>query len=102
MLAIRTFFSNWETDTLTDDFTAGKLEPLFAACEKHQLPLFCFTYHAEQLAPIAQKHPDLLLIIDHLGLPQPPPIKRDPDPWLRLADVVSMAKYPNVAVKLTN
>jgi predicted TIM-barrel fold metal-dependent hydrolase len=101
MLATRTIIDDWRNDVPSDDFAAGKVEPLFAACEKHHLPLFCLTHHAHQLAPIAQKHPDLLLVIDHLGLPQPPPIKRDPDPWQRLPGVISMAKYPNVAVKLS-
>jgi predicted TIM-barrel fold metal-dependent hydrolase len=102
MLAIRTSISNWQNDTLTDDFRDGKLEALFAACEKYNLPLFCSTHgHATTLEPVAQQHPDLLLIIDHLGLPQPPPIKRDPDPWQRLPGLVSMAKYPNVAVKFS-
>jgi len=103
MLAIRTSIANWQNDTLTDDFQAGKLEPLFAACEKHRLPLFCSTHgHAKDLEPYVRAHPDLLFIVDHLGVPQPPPIKRDaPDPWVRLPGLLGLAQYPNVAVKFS-
>jgi predicted TIM-barrel fold metal-dependent hydrolase len=103
MLAIRTSISNRQNDTLLDDFVAGKMEPLFAACEAASLPLFCSTHgHAADLEPWIKRHPGLLFIVDHLGVPQPPPIKRDtPDPWQRLPGLLNLAQYENVAVKFS-
>jgi L-fuconolactonase len=46
-------------------------------------------------------HPDTQIIVDHLGLVQPhePPV---PDqPWAELPQVLTLAKQPNVAIKIT-
>src|SRR5262249_6100260 len=80
----------------------GALEPLFAAAEKHKLPLFLFASGiASEVIPVAEKHPNLTLIIDHNGLPSPPPMRLDDDPWTQLPSVLDLARFPNVAIKLT-
>src|SRR2546426_1176299 len=53
---------------------------------------------SERRAP-SQRHPNLKLILDHLGRP-----RGDTSPserWANLADVLALAKYPNVAMKAT-
>jgi predicted TIM-barrel fold metal-dependent hydrolase len=102
MLAVRTSAINWATRSATDDFRSGAMEPLFAAAAKHKLPLFIFVSGiASQAAPVAEKYPELTLIIDHNGLPSPPPMRLDDDPWIQLPEVLDLARYPNVAIKLS-
>src|SRR2546425_80569 len=53
---------------------------------------------SERRAP-SQRHPNLKLILDHLGRP-----RGDTSPserWANLADVLALAKYTNLAVKAT-
>jgi L-fuconolactonase len=100
-LAVRTRIITWQNVQTAPDFESGAIEPLFAAAEKHGLPVFCFASgHAGRLASVAQAHPDLLLIVDHVGLPQTP-MKVAPNPWEKLAEVNSLARYPNVAIKFS-
>src|SRR5262249_61962340 len=52
-----------------------------------------------KVAEIARRHPNLKLILDHLGRP-----RGDASPserWANLPDVLALAKYPNVAMKAT-
>lgn len=81
-------------------FENGEFEPTFVACEASGMPLFVYaTGHVGKLAQVAEAHPDLTLIVDHLGLPQPPTDTPDPSPWQRLDDLLGLARYPKVAVK---
>lgn len=83
-------------------FRAGGYEALFAAAERHQVPvMFFLSGHADEAAPVARAHPDLTLVIDHRGLRQPPYMPADPDPFERLPLTLGLAKYPNVSVKLS-
>jgi hypothetical protein len=52
-----------------------------------------------KVAEVAQRHPHLKLILDHLGRPRgdAPPSER----WANLPEVLALAKYPNVAMKAT-
>jgi L-fuconolactonase len=84
-----------------DELRAGAFEPIFAAAERHGVPLFVLApgFPAE-LAKVAEAHPGLMLIVDHLGLRQYPPLSMDADPWEKLPGLLALARYPNVAVKL--
>src|SRR5262249_1013136 len=54
-------------------FERGEWDPVFGACEHHGVPLFFFvTRHLPFAEDVATRYPDLQLIIDHVGLPQPP------------------------------
>jgi len=46
-------------------------------------------------------HPDTQIIVDHLGLVQPhePPVPDEP--WAELRQVLTLARQPNVAIKIT-
>ena len=80
----------------------GFHRPLFVAAERAGLPLFIFALHAfDAIGAIAREHADLLVVIDHLGLPQPPLREPDPERWQGLPDLVALAACANVAVKWT-
>jgi predicted TIM-barrel fold metal-dependent hydrolase len=101
-LAIRVKMVDWTTDALNHEFDSGRLEPLFAAAEKEGVPLFFSTHGlAGSLGPIAKAHPGLTVIVDHLGLSQPPVVKQRANPWDRLPAVLGLAEYPNTAVKFS-
>jgi predicted TIM-barrel fold metal-dependent hydrolase len=79
----------------------GAWDPVFAACERHEVPLFLFiTGWLPQAAPIAERFPRLTLIIDHIGLRQPPLDSPEEPPFPSLAQLFDLASFPNVHVKL--
>jgi predicted TIM-barrel fold metal-dependent hydrolase len=80
---------------------SGGYEHVLAACEQRQIPVFLPIWGHLRLVPaIAEAHPGLTLIIDHLGLRQPPQEAPDDPPFKALPDLLALARYPNVAVKL--
>lgn len=74
--------------------------PVIDACARRELPLFVYTT-GDLTAPatIAERHPNLTIIIDHLGLPRAE--RRDDPPFRDLAQLLDLAKFGNIAVKLT-
>ena len=97
--ALRVVIRRWTDGRLTDAFRQGRLNPLFAAAERHGMPIFMQA--ASQLPSaieVAQAYPELALIIDHLGLSQQPSAVGD-DPWAELDEVVELSRFPNVSVK---
>jgi L-fuconolactonase len=102
MLASRVLIMDFPSEAPTDDFKTGRLEPLFAAAERHHLPLFAMAMGlADQLVPVAAAHPGFTLIVDHLGVSSPPWMTRNPDPWTELPAVLALAQFPNVGVKVS-
>jgi L-fuconolactonase len=80
---------------------AGEWDPAFAACERHGVPLFLFiTGWFEEASRIAERFPELTLIVDHLGLRQPPMDMPDDPPFAKLHQLTGLARFPNVHVKL--
>jgi predicted TIM-barrel fold metal-dependent hydrolase len=71
------------------------------AAEKAGLPvMFLAPDNMPKFGPIAERHPGLTLIIDHMSLMQETAQeKRIPR---AIDDVVALAKYPNVSVKLSS
>jgi L-fuconolactonase len=107
----------WQTATKTavppgtpahHDMTAGVrfaeeggYDEFLAACVREDMPLFVFSpTRADVVERMAERHPDLRLIVDHLGISQPPVADADDPPFRHLADVVKLARFPNVAVKV--
>lgn len=100
-VAGRALVANWMDATIRPEFVAGRFDPLFAAAEKLGLPLFCSTHGTCALmAPVAERHPELTLIIDHLGVSQHPVSPPNADPWRAFSDLLALARHPNVHVKL--
>jgi predicted TIM-barrel fold metal-dependent hydrolase len=102
MLAGRNLVGNAATAELRPEFHAGRFERLYAAAEKHNLPLFFSTHgHADVMGAVAERYPGLTMIIDHLGVSQSPVSPPRPDPWDKLPGLLGLAKYPNVHVKFS-
>lgn len=79
----------------------GGYDPMLAAAEHTGLPVFLFVSgDLPVIRPIAEKYPDLQLVVDHLGIKQPPLDPRDTPPFATLPELVDLARLPNVAVKL--
>jgi L-fuconolactonase len=55
----------------------------------------------DQGIELIRRHPDIQIIVDHLGLVQPhePPLPAEP--WAELPKVLTLAEQPNVAIKVT-
>jgi predicted TIM-barrel fold metal-dependent hydrolase len=73
-----------------------------AASEEHGLPLFMST-SGDHVTPahVAKQHPGLTVIVDHLGISQPPTFIRDDPPFKALPGLLSLAQLPNVALKFS-
>jgi L-fuconolactonase len=80
---------------------AGAFDRFFSACEKLDMPLFCVAFgHVHLVGEIAAAHPCLKLIVDHMGIAQPPLNPRESPRWKGLPGLLQIGKYENVAVKL--
>ena len=69
--------------------TAGV--PVNVMCSGN-LPLF---------GELARRNPGTQMVIDHLGLAQPPAPPAPPEPFADLPTVLSLAEYDNVAIKIS-
>ncbi len=91
----------------------GDFEPLFAAAERHRVPVFAWVPgRASLLEPYIRKFPKLQFIVDHCGVgiapirigELPPTVATSvtpllPDRVAQLERVCELAQYPNVALK---
>ena len=93
MLGLRfTFHRGEQRPWLTD----GTAEWAWAACEEHGVPVMVFVPGSlPQIGEVAERHPGLKLVIDHLAMAGPP----GPERFEHLDEVLALARYPNVAVK---
>jgi len=79
---------------------AGGFEAMFSAAEKHRLPVSAVVSgDLPEIVPIAEGHPDLILVLPHFGLKQPPLREPDVPPFAQLSQLLELARYPNVFVK---
>ena len=75
---------------------------LLAAAERVDLPVFVYApRNLDVVEALAERHPELLLVLDHIGLPQPPVLAAAEDPWVDFAQVLRLARLRNVALKCT-
>lgn len=89
--------------------SVDRFEAALKACAREQLPVLvlppsksdnprAFGGDFTDVTAIAQRYPELTVIIDHLGLPQwPSPL--DSPPFRAVPDLLELAKLPNVAIK---
>jgi predicted TIM-barrel fold metal-dependent hydrolase len=97
MLGVRINFmgpgANWFNDGTADWF--------WPAAEKAEIPvMFAAFGRVAMFAPIAERHPGLPLIIDHMGANTA--IAKQGKLPEAIGQTVALAKYPNVSVKLSN
>ena len=101
MVAGRALVGDFTSAVMRPAFDAGVFDPLYAAAEEAGLPIFNSTHGGcARMAAVAEKHPDLLLIIDHIGVAQHPVSPPETMGWAPFEDLLELARYPNVAVKL--
>ncbi len=91
MLGIRLAFEPENAHKLKD----GGYDGLFASCEKAAVPLMIYAPGLlPHFARIAERHPQLALIVDHVGMNRSVPSAQ------AATDTIALAKYPNVTVKM--
>ncbi len=80
-------------------FKDGTLEWMWPEAERLGIPLaFLVRDNMAEIGRIAERHPGLKLTIDHLGRISG---TRDADAFATLPEMLALAKYPNVSVKLS-
>jgi L-fuconolactonase len=80
----------------------GGYEPWFKAAERHDVPVVLFLWgHLPEAHKIAKAHPGLTLVIDHMGMGPIPLAPLTQDRLEKLPELLELAQYPNVAVKMT-
>jgi predicted TIM-barrel fold metal-dependent hydrolase len=96
VLGIRLNITGEQTKWLTD----GTADWFWPVAEKAGIPtMFLTRGETLRFGPIAERHPGLPLIIDHMGVSSEA-AKEKPIAAL-IADSAALAKYPNVSVKLS-
>jgi len=96
MLGMRlTFTSERQRPWLTD----GTADWVWPAAEKAGVPLMIYAAGSLPLIDgIAEKHPGLRLVIDHMAVPSG---TKDAAAFAHLPDLLRLARHPNVGVKVS-
>ena len=87
---------------LAEDAADPGLNRVLAEAARLSLPVnLHIAGRLDQGIALIRRHPDVQIIVDHLGLVQPhePPVPAEP--WADLPQVLTLAKLPNVAIKIT-
>ena len=78
------------------------LNRVLAAAARHKLAVnLACSGRLEQVGALAARNPNTSLVIDHLGLQQPFEPPAPAQPWADLPNLLKLAAYPNVTVKVT-
>jgi predicted TIM-barrel fold metal-dependent hydrolase len=97
MLGVRLTFQNDMMKLLTE----GHADWFWPMAEKLSLPVMFFApRNIPKFAAVAERHPGLTMIIDHMSLNQD--IAKEGKIKESIDAVVAMAKYPNVSVKISS
>ena len=97
VLGVRLNIAGPQAAWLTD----GTADWFWPAAEKAGIPvMFLTTGHTHQFGRIAERHPQLALIIDHMGVSSET-VQHKAVP-AAIAQSAALAKYPNVSVKLSS
>jgi predicted TIM-barrel fold metal-dependent hydrolase len=79
----------------------GSADWFWSAAEKASIPvMFLTTGHIHLFARIAERHPQLVLIIDHMGVSSQ--AVKDRAVAGAIAQAAALANYPNVSIKLSS
>jgi predicted TIM-barrel fold metal-dependent hydrolase len=89
-------------DTASTDPADPGINRVLAVAGRHLLPVnLACTGRLEQAAQLAARNPNTQLVIDHLGLQQPPAPPAPPQPFAELPKVLALASHPNIAIKIS-
>ena len=98
VLGIRLNFNRGQAAWLRD----GTADWIWPAAEKYGLPIMFLTSGQTPLfAPIAERHPQLTLIVDHMGVANDALNKLNIPLATLIEQTAALARYPNVSVKLS-
>ena len=98
VLGIRLNFNRQNAKWLTD----GTADWFWPAAEKYAIPTMLLTTgQTPLLSSIAERHPGLPLIIDHMGVSTDAVRKMNIPVATLIEQAAALAKYPNVSVKLS-
>lgn len=101
LAAGRLLVADFRTTELSPAFAGGGMDAGFEAAERVGLPLFLSTHgQTAAMRPVIARHPGLPIVIDHLGLSQHPVSPPRDDPWDRIDDLLALAAFDHVHVKL--
>jgi L-fuconolactonase len=77
-----------------------RFDRLATACAEVGRPIFMSTV-GDLVTPgvLAARHPEVTVVVDHLGLAQPPSYARESPPFRSLPALLALAEHPNLAVK---
>ena len=95
MLGIRLTFHPPQWSWLTD----GSVDWFWPLAEKYRLPVMFYGAPMAHFARVAERHPQLTMIADHLGVTGE--MVKQGKLSEGVKETVTLAKYPNVSVKLS-
>ena len=73
-----------------------------AAAAKSSVPVnLAASVRLDQVAGLASRNPDTVLVVDHLGLQQPFHPPAPAEPWANLSKVLALAGHPNIRIKIS-
>ena len=90
------------TDADVERLVSGGADKFLRAATTYSQPicLVCLG-GVKRIASIPRRHPNLKIVIDHLGLHQPFVPPPPADPFAQLPDLLALADCPNVSVKVS-
>jgi predicted TIM-barrel fold metal-dependent hydrolase len=98
MLGVRVIFNN---DVTIPWLTDGTADWFWPAAEKAGLPVMFFAPERTLMfARIAERHPQLTLIVDHMGVNAV--MAKEKTIPAGIDQAVALAKYPNVSIKMSS
>ena len=99
MLGIRMTFRVPPYDTWLDS-NAGDIAHFWAGCERHNIPVMCLVPdEAHKLVPIAERHPGLTLVIDHMAANLD---AKGDKAFANIEGLLALARFPNVSAKTSS
>ena len=95
LLGVRIAFNN---SILRANLAVGLADWLWASAEAAGAPLMILAPQLSALiGMIARRHPGLRIVVDHMGIPRG---MKAPNAFQHLPELIALAKYDNVAVKM--
>jgi L-fuconolactonase len=89
-------------DNVSTDPTDPGLNRVLAAAAQHSLPVNLLAYgRLDQVAQLATRNPNTMLVIDHVGLRQPFEPPAPANPFADLPNLLALASHDNIVVKIT-
>ena len=87
-------------DPLAAFLTAAELTPTWTHLERERvvLSMHCAPRHLAWVGQLAERYPELMILVDHLGRPDVTRSVEHPD----FAGLLALSRHPNVAVKTPN